>query len=259
MATSYTGGWRRQTVNPSWAVSSAGTVPDSQHKTPDALYGDRYPGWQIPGARIQPTPQGMTDDEPVYTTDSAPGGPIDRTPIDHTTGLGFGAGLDPLVSQEQNAAAHRVDSGATDARRFSTPVMRPPGETLDVSLYRQPDVNVDSPGYTELQRRAQPAVSPDARRGLRQTRFFHRHFGFNSEYFANDHRPRVVTNAFTAPNVPAPPQGATATTPYASQAPVRVVRSIVPQLRRAPRPWDEAATTSGPDTMTEPPLQGWGL
>lgn len=254
--------------SPSWNVkaqvgnrSHIGTAPDPVHSvtTPHDQAMSANPGaesWMsqspYPGAGSI-----VLGENTVYADDNGGGGPVDHTPIDHTTGLGTGAGLPDAVSQAQNAAWHGADRNATAARRWTAP---PDSDGIQ-HVFRQaepvPTGIMGSPETVMLKAGTNPEAYPNGQiTGHRIYRWRDRIFDRRS--YDPDHRPLFTPNAWTARPVPAGAGG------YASPAPqqghVNVLMEKAPQLRRVPTSWSDPVVTdptSGPYPI-DAPLDVWG-
>lgn len=253
---------------PSWNVkkqvgnrSHIGTAPDPAHSvsTPhDTWSGTNGPieSWMsqsdYPGA-------GSLVLEPytAYADSAGGGGPIDATPIDHTTGLGSGAGLDARESQAQNASWHAVEENATAARRWTAPTDSD-GVQHVFRQQEQPSPGIaGSPANVMMQARTNYDAYPEGRiMGHRTYRWRDR--TFDRRTYTPDHWMQYTPNAFTAPDVPA------GDGPYTSSAPqqghVNVLMEKAPQLRRVPTSWSDPVVTDPTSTpgFSEAPLDVWG-
>jgi hypothetical protein len=243
----YTGAWaRRAEVMQTRPALWGG--PDPQHSRPDPHPGTSRESFDTTGARLAVTPEGLTSPPNLPILDGSGGQwlVLDQEPLDHSYGIGSGAGLPLRVSMAQNAAGHAQDRGARAGRRYAAPA-RQDGD-VTVGLYQEPVYPVGSPGSVVYQQEADPTTSPNASirgPGKKVRRTWHRTFW--REGWVTDHRPTYTTTAFTAPPAAAVPNGSQYTSPYATAAAVTVrnVTAVMPQLRRNPRPWDEDFTTDG--------------
>jgi hypothetical protein len=257
-------GWRDQVPVTDRRPSLSGTVPDPQHGDPSANPGNRQPDWVTDGGRFEYMPEDLVD-SPGFPSIDGRGrtGIIDREPQDHDYGTGPGAALTPRQSQAQNAAARSVDLDSVTSRRYSAPARQ--DGTYHVDRLQEPVYPVGSPGSLIFQQEANPETSPNASirgPGHRIASWWDRTFQTNDWRGHNDHRPLYVTNAYTAPEAGPVPNGNQYTSPYATAATttVRNVVTVVPQLRRNPRPWDEATTTDGSEEiMLDPGFYSAGL
>lgn len=237
-----------------------GTAPDPAHATAaphDALY-DANPGpesWETqfstPGV-----PDQLVGAHTVYAGQVGGGGPIDNTPVDHTTGVGGGAGLTPEHSAAQNESWHAQDYGATDARRWASPVSSDGVNVVERLAEADPIGELGSLGTVELHVGTNKAAYPNTRPGHRI--HYWRDRVFDRRTFTTDHRPLYTPNAFTAPERPG--GAGQYTSPYPSLGQVNTVMEKAPQLRRAPQSWGEPVTTDGTESFhADVPLDVWGM
>lgn len=235
-----------------------GTVPDHSHREPSQH--DTGRNWQRAprGPVLMPTDQ---VDHDSYTLDSAGGGLPWNPPGPHE-GVGFGAGLSFAASSAQNDAAHLTDDGSYIPRAWQPAVERDGTYHVDRTQLQVDPAGIGSPGWIELQRGLNPAAYPNRRTGHRIARWRDR------EYLRRtwdvEFRPIVTPNAYTAPALGAVSERNQYVSPFPDSvaAPVRVVNTTAPQMRRTPAPWDESITQDGASSgapYSDPSFHSWGL
>ena len=253
-----TGAWARRTVTP--PVVPVHPEIDPQHSTPDANpeFVAQPPTWinstpmpGLPGEILtQPGyPQGLI----------APGGPVNRTPLDHDFGPGAGAGITQQQAQELRGYWQGMDLGVI-AHESDVPVK----ETENMyGLAEVDDMigNGDSPQTLEYERTGVGRPNdPDARRGKRQKRW--------SERYIDMHRwevhppPYDPQYAVPQPAIAADPNGNQYTRPFANNAagPLGTVDSFVQQqIRRAPEGFGDAYAQDGTPQNIVGSVNAFGL
>ncbi len=239
-----------------------GTVPDVRHATlhpHDQEYSANYPApesWvsQVPNSGAVAGVEG--EDSLYITSQGIQGGPIDYTPVDHTTGDGVGAGLSPRASQEQNAEWRGTDYNATAARRWTAPPdvdYANVGERLQEA---EPIAEMGSPEQVALKFGTNKAAYPNTSTGHRIHRWRDRVMG--RIQWQTDHRPAYVPNAYAAPALG--PGADYRVSPFPSQGHVNVLMEKAPQLRRPPQSWGASVTVDGMAApASDPPLDVWGM
>ncbi len=238
-----------------------GTAPDPAHAVSaghDVLYGAN-PGpesWEqqftSPGV-----PGDVLGEGTNYADARGGGGPVDRTPVDHTTGVGTGAGLTDKQSSDQNEYWHEVDYGATEARRWNAPMDVDGHNVAERVTEPDPIGLMGSLNTVELKFGTNKEAYPNTRPGSRIHRWRDR--VYDRRTFTTDHRPLYTPNAWTAPNQPG--GDSQYVSPYPLLGQVNTVIVQAPQVRRVPQGWGEPVTTDGSEAplYAESSLDVWGL
>jgi hypothetical protein len=253
--------------SPSWNVKGQTGNRNHLGSAPDPALGVVTPHDQAmsanPGAESWMSQSGYPGAGSIVLSENgvfdgaSGGGPVDHTPVDHTTGVGFGAGLDARTSQEQNAQWHSADWNATAARRWSAPMDSDGIQHADRIAEAPPTGLWGSPETVMLKYGTNPAAYPNGQiTGHRIQRWRDRIM--DRRGYTPDHRPLFTPNAYTARNVPAGAGG------YASPAPqqghVNVLMEKAPQRRVVPTSWsDPIITDPTSGGYVEPSLDIWGL
>jgi hypothetical protein len=248
-------------------VSISGTwVRNSQPVQPAPLVSDRDPEHanptpdpnQVGGARPSWEQTVTAPDLPaqLYPGQEYPlvggGGPVDRTPVDHSYGVGIGPVADATLP------FHATDMGEVAAHHYTAPKMR--DGQAGVLIIEDMHGDGDSPQTLPNQRMGvgEPA-DPAARRASMIRRFWDRFIDmhrydvqFRPET-ASQIRARVASNAGPAassavPNTPS----------ILGYDPSSPDRFVGPFTRRAPGPWDDALATDGTG-QAQQDLGSWGL
>ncbi len=183
------------------------------------------------------------------------GGPVDATPVDHTTGIGVGAGLPLGASEAQNEAWHEVDYGATAARRWQAPESADGHQVTERLTQPVPIGELGSPGFTESRIGTSPVSYPNAQRTGSRMHFW-RDRVFDRRTFTTDHRPLYTPNAYDAPAVPA--GNSQYTSPFPQLGHVHTLLQQAPQQRRQPPGAGDAVVTDGTGVLPAP-VEAWGL
>lgn len=241
-----------------------GTVPDARHSTlhpHDVEYSDNP---TVPDSWVSRTPNPGTvagvegEDQLFITGQLVAGGPIDYTPVDHTTGDGVGAGLKDRESQEQNAEWRQVDYNASAARRWIAPGNVDYTNVAERLQEAEPIAEMGSPETVALKFGTNKQAYPNTSTGHRIHRWRDR--VMTRHTFTTDHRPAYVPNAYAA--VPRGPGNDYLVSPYPSMGTVHTLIEQAPQLRRPPQSWGAAVTVDGmatPSAVADPPLDVWGM
>lgn len=260
---SFSAKWNRKVIA-TGPRALQGTVPDARHSTlhpHDQEYSDQ-PG--VPDSWVSRTPNPGTvatvegEDSLYVTPQSVAGGPIDYTPVDHTTGDGVGAGLSARESQEQNASWRETDYNAGPARRWTSPVDVDYVNVAERLQEAEPIGQMGSPETVALHVGTNKESYPNTSTGHRIHRWRDRMM--SRHVLQTDHRPAYVPNAYSA--TPRGPGNDYLVSPYPSMGTVHTLREVAPQLRRPPQSWGAAVTTDGmatPSVMSDPPLDVWGM
>lgn len=258
----YSAKWNRKVVA-TGPDALKGTVPDVRHSVlhpHDVEYSDNptVPDSWVSRTPVPGTVAGIEGEDSLYTTpQGVVGGPIDYTPVDHTTGDGVGAALPVAQSQEQNASWREVDYNATAARRWVAP---PDVDYTNVAERLQeaaPADQMGSPETVALHAGTNREAYPNATTGHRIHRWRNR--TMFREVFQTDHRPAYVPNAYAA--TPRGPGNDYTVSPFPSMGTLHTLMEQAPQLRRVPQSWGAAVTVDGmatPAVMADPPLDVWG-
>ena len=254
--------WNRKPVATNRAL--LGTAPDPAHSVVSAHDQEYSANYPRPESWVSTTPvsgavAGMEDETSVYTLpQSVIGGPVDYTPVDHTTGDGVGAGLKPGESEDQNASWRETDYNATAARRWNAPGVVDYENVAERLQEAEPIGQMGSPQTVALHVGTNKESYPNTSTGHRIHRWRDRVFW--RETYTTDHRPMYVPNAFNTEVNRAPGTGGYVS-PYPQQGHVNTVMEKPPQLRRPPVPWGSAVTMDGmtdPMVYADPPLDVWG-
>lgn len=241
-----------------------GTVPDVRHATlhpHDAEYSDNptVPDSWVSRTANPGTVAGVEGENSLYITgQGVTGGPIDYTPVDHTTGDGVGAGLDDRQSQAQNASWRQTDYNAGAARRFTAPPVVDYTNVAERLQEQEPVGQMGSPETVALHVGTNKEAYPNTSTGHRIHRWRDR--VMRRTDLQTDHRPAYVPNAYSA--TPRGPGNDYLVSPYPSMGQVNVLMEKAPQLRRPPQSWGAAVTVDGmatPSVVADPPLDVWGM
>lgn len=252
--------WNKKPVATNRAL--LGTAPDPLHSAVqphDVEYNPNAPAPESWVSQVSNpgTVSAVEGEESLYTTaQGVVGGPIDYTPVDHTTGDGVGAGLKPRDSQEQNAEWRETDYNATGARRWNAPPSVDYHNVAERLQESAPAGQMGSPETVALHVGTNRDAYPNAVVGHRIHRWRDR--VMQRIQWQTDHRPMYTPNAYAAVSRPA--GDSSNVSPYPSMGQVNVLMEKAPQLRRVPETWGAAVTTdgvSGPPVF-EPPLDVWG-
>jgi hypothetical protein len=256
----FTATWNKKVIATNQAL--IGTVPDPLHAAVhphDVEYGANpdVDSWvsQVPNPG---TVSAVEGENSIYITpQQVQGGPIDYTPVDHTTGEGAGAALSTRDSQEENSEWHETDYNATAARRWTAPPDVDYHQVAERLQEQEPDGQLGSPETVALHVGTNKESYPNTSTGHRIHRWRDR--VQQRIQWQTDHRPLYTPNAYSAVNRPA---GASSNvSPYPSLGQVNTVMQMAPQLRRVPEVWTTAVTVDGQTTpahVVEPPLDVWG-
>ena len=258
---SFSATWNKKPTATNRAL--VGTAPDPRHSVVsphDAEYNPNAPApdsWVSQVSNPGTVAQVEGEDSLFVTSQGVQGGPIDYTPVDHTTGDGVGAGLKPRDAQEQNAEWRETDYNATAARRWIAPTGVDYHNVAERLQESAPIGQMGSPETVALHVGTNRDAYPNAVVGHRIHRWRDR--VMQRIQLQTDHRPMYTPNAYTATNRPA---GSGAyVSPYPSMGQVNVLMEKAPQLRRVPEGWAAPVTTDavtvGP-MVVEPPLDVWG-
>lgn len=249
-----TGAWRAQTrINGPGMLNTRAWDRDD-HTAKDSNPGARHNSWD-PAQGMSATPTGITTVQDSWSVDESRAVQIDQTPQDHADGLGIGGGLSTEQSMAANAAAHKVDRGATAARRFLAPEAE--DGTYRADLEAQPEFQAGQPADLRFKMQSDPEISPNARMGNRVVRVLNR--VYKTMRWESDHRPLYVTNAYSGGDQAPVAGGANAVSPYSSLA--RLVRNTPadPQLRRTPPSWDDSQMVAPVDAAPDYGFASWSL
>lgn len=258
----FTATWNRKMMATNRAL--VGTAPDPLHSAVQPHDREYNPNAPAPESWVSTVANPgnvapVEGEDSLYITDQRmAGGPIDYTPVDHTTGDGVGAGLKPADSQEQNAEWREVDYNATAARRYQRP---PEVDYHNVAERLQepaPVGQLGSPETVALHVGTNRDAYPNAVVGHRIHRWRDR--VQQRIQWQTDHRPLYTPNAYAAVNRPA--GDASNVSPFPSMGQVNTVMQKAPQLRRVPESWSAAVTTDGVTVgapVAEAPLDVWGM
>lgn len=248
----YANAWRDRVAAPRRAVSD--TVPDGQHSAADPLYGERHQDWNVEGARLGVLPAAVLDESQTWTVDSSLPA-LDRTPEDHDDGQGVSAGLPERESMRRNAANRRRDEGHIAGRLYAHPPAKDWVHHAD--LFSDPPKVVGSPEQHRIQdHHNDPEFGPDNRTGRMVRRWTDRHFAMR--WFVTDHSPLTYPTAYTGKDAPAAPQGGPYVSPFSTQAPINVVRSVLPQRRRTPPSQTDGGALPTDQNPAGYAFQSWG-
>jgi hypothetical protein len=255
----YQGTWRRAAVNQS--KTRLVPPPDPQHETPDAnpngvdweqsVFAPMLPLEMVGDQYLVPPTMVTLVDRDVDTHDP------------HPCDAGEGP-LDTLAAQDLRTAEADRDRGAS-ASRLWTPVKSRDG-TFTVTIIPDVPGQGDQPDAPRqrFEQGVGVAQDPYARAGRRIARWrdrwvdMHR---WNVEY-----RPHLVKTAYPALTAPPVPGGNQYNSPAPTEAQFGAAgvgtpdQLVWPVERRAPRPWDESATTDGSELAGAGyGLTTWGL
>ncbi len=255
--------------SPTWNIKQmatnralVGTAPDPLHNTPsthDHVQSNNagVESWmsQVPDPGTAAVLQGEGS---IYADARGGGGPVDNTPVDHTTGLGVGAGLTQAQSSAQNEAAHQMDFGALAAHRFVAPQSVDGHQVTERLAQDVPIGELGSPGLTESHIGTSPVSYPNAQRTGHRMHFW-RDRVMHRLTFTTDHRPLYTPNAYAATDAPA--GDSQYVSPYPRLGRVHTLLQQPPQMRRSPADSGDVTTTDGtePATYAPAPLDVWGL
>ncbi len=249
----FSGAWARLVQSPQAPLV---TDRDPEHTTPTGApeFVAETPDWRS----TAPAPD-LPDDIAGETPDAAMAtgyGPVDHTPESHDFGVGIGAGLTTLESQDRMAGWHNDDRGAPAALAYHAPIMRDGTPHVDL-VYDTPGAG-DSPGTLELERTGVGAPSDGGNSHIskRTQRWYDRYIDMHRYPVTM----RPVTPRFARPNpsVPAVPNGTQGDSPFPTAPGFWAItpdRWVVPTVRRTPEPWDQNMATDG----TGQPAAGYGL
>ena len=258
----FTATWNKKPVATNRAL--VGTAPDPLHSAVQPHDQEYSANPSYPDSWVQFAPNlgavSMVEGEDsLYVTSQAvQGGPIDYTPIDHTTGEGTGAALKTGVSQEQNSEWHETDYNATAARRWTTPPTVDYHNVAERLQEPSPMGQMGSPETVALHVGTNRDAYPNAGTGHRIHRWRDR--VMQRIQWQTDHRPMYTPNAYSATN--RPPGTDTNVSPYPSMGQVNTLMEKAPQLRRVPEAWGAPVATDGVTVgpvIAEPPLDVWGM
>jgi hypothetical protein len=260
---SFSARWNRKVVA-TGPRALQGTVPDARHTMlhpHDKEYSDNptMPDSWVSRTANPGTVGGIEGEDTLFVTpQSVAGGPVDYTPVDHTTGDGVGAGLTPEESQEQNASWRGVDYNAGAARRWTAPGDVDYANVAERLQEEFPVSPMGSPETVALHVGTNRESYPNTSTGHRIHRWRER--VMMRIQWQTDHRPAYVPNAYAA--VPRGPGNDYLVSPYPSMGTVHTLREQAPQLRRPPQSWGAAVTTDGmstPSVLSDPPPDVWGM
>jgi hypothetical protein len=252
----FSASWDRKRMASNQAL--LGTVPDARHAVVhdhDTEYSDNpVPDSWMSTIEDPGTVGQLLGEQTIYADQIGDGGPVDHTPIDHTTGDGVGAALSDRDAQEQNAQWRQVDYNATAARRWARPVDVDYDNVAERLSEADPIGELGSMATVDLHVGTNKASYPNTRPGARIHRWRDRVMARHP--FTTDHRPLYVPNAYAS--VPRPAGDSYLVSPYPSHGHVNVIMEKAPQLRRAPEPWGNAVITDGSTGPADPALDVWG-
>ena len=257
--TGFRGSWNRRTQTVQDQPLAAPIDPEHLTPTDNPEYSGLRPMW----ANTAPAPVLPLDAVDAQITTMHGGvGPVDKTPQDHSYGMGTGPGLDTLQAQDYRMAWHGDDQGANAALRYQSMVDRddrPGSPHADFIPHDGP--TGDSPQTLQLERTGpgQPN-DPNARAGKAFRRWRDRYIDMHR--FSPAMRPLTPKYARGAQPQPAVPDGTQITSPYATSVTqhLGVVDTFVaPLIRRQPGPWDEGLASDGTGESMTGALNSYGL
>lgn len=240
----YSGAWKRnqQYVSPA-SNPNLGAGMTHVHMNP-VEFPDPFPE---PTPALPETPAYLypTDDFmlPVATLVHYP---VDHSPQGHDVG-GVDRGRTLLESQQLAGAAHSVDDGAAAVHHFEAPIHRAVGDSYRTERV-EPEFAISGSRMALVRgRNALPENNPEGPppQGHYVARWIDR------TYARRQTRPDMVPirgyRAATAVAIPAPAPGQASqyTSPFRNLANARSRKLTTPQIRRVPRPPDEAVDNDG--------------
>jgi len=187
------------------------------------------------------------------------GGPVEHIPRDPMQGLGGGHGLSIMAAQNLRGEVHSMDDGSVPARRWQPSTYR--DGTPGIAYIPDMEPSGDSPQTVRLQATGVGVEhDPNARRAGRFKRWWDRTIDMHR--YQVELRPRTGRYAVTAPSRPADPTGTHLSTPFGNVVENNMStmdKWVVPQLRRAPQPYDNPVTVDGSEALMPQHLAKWGL
>jgi len=249
MAT-YAGAWSTKTrAAPSGTLGRGPADPvDVGHAIPPTDLGMDA---AVVMAPPQPDSGQLAERLPGYSRGGPPNPPIDRTPDDHRIGA---------EGQRQGTwRAHDKDQGAARARQYGPlPAWSVHHREATTRVETLP-VSMGSTRQLKYAATSRADNLADSRNGFETARWIFDKFRY--AWRRPDMRPVHFDGAWNPADSPPLPEqlGSPYASPYPTLGHGRRRTGMTPQVRRVPRPWDEAARVDGTETATGGQFQSWGL
>lgn len=170
--------------------------------------------------------------------------PLPAEPAGHQVG-GTPRGRGDLESRRASYRAHSADDGAARFNHFEQPITRGDRDTYTTQRAEMEFPQTGSRAALTRGRNAWPENNPDGppAQGHYVNRWIDRQF--TRRRISPDMSPLRPFTAGTATDIPAPTRGTPYTTPFAALAAARRLKLMTPQVRRVPRPPDDADLVDG--------------
>jgi hypothetical protein len=253
----YTGAWRRgQQYTAAGPNPNLGTGIRAEHLTPTEP-GDPF---HEPTPILPPAPEYLyVQDEYMIPTGQLVTDPVIMEPLGHEYGTVPEGGQSQAEATAEAYTAHMADYGAAAVHHRSPPIGRADRDTYNTQRVEQEFPTTGSRAALTRGRNAWPENNPDGPpdQGHSVGRWIDRQFtrrGIRPDMMPL--RPYVAGIGVNTP-APAPGQANQYTSPYANLVSARLLKLTTPQVRRVPRPPDDAALTDGTEDPQYTVPQYW--